>query len=284
MKKLSQSHSGLRLRKPNYAAILFGIIWLLIVALPLYYVLVTALKQQNDIYYSHPLWFGKNGPFFGNFRLVVDFGFGNYLQNSIIVSVGAVIPIVLFAAMAAYPITFSKARSVKAARLLFLQGLGVPLQALVIPLYLIVIQLGIYDTLLALILPYIGVFMPISILIISNSMRNIPKELLESMYLDGAGNWRIFWNLIVPLSKPALVTVGIYNAVNTWNGFLLPLVLTQSTSMRVVPLSLWNFNSEFETNVPGIVAAVIMSAIPLIIVYTVMRRQLIAGLTAGIGK
>lgn len=271
-------------RKANYAAGLFGVLWLIVVALPLYYVLVTALKPQNDIFFTHPLWFSEDGPYFGNFKLVVDSGFFNYLRNSIIVSFGAVIPAVLFAAMAAFPITFSKSRKANAVRLLFLQGLAVPLQALVVPLYLIVIELGIYDTLLALIFPYIAVALPISILIISNSMRGIPKELLESMRLDGASNWRIFGNLVMPLSKPALVTVGIYNAVNTWNGFLLPLVLTQSTDMRVVPLSLWNFNSEFETNVPGIVAAVIMSAIPLIVVYAFMRRQLVAGLTAGVGK
>lgn len=281
MKKINRRHN---IKKPNIPAFIFGTLWLLIVLAPIYYVVITALKQQSDLYSTHPLWFGKNGVFWGNFRLVMEAGFLNYLKNSVIVTTCAVIPIVVLATMASFPITFSKTRTSNKTRLFFLMGLAIPLQALVVPLYLLEIKIKIYDTLIALILPYISVALPISILIISNSMRDIPKETIEAMRVDGASNWCIFLRLIVPLTKPTLVTVAIYEAVNTWNGFLLPLVLTQSTIHRVVPLSLWNFNSEFETNVPGMIAAVVLSAIPLVIVYATMRKQLIAGLTAGVGK
>jgi raffinose/stachyose/melibiose transport system permease protein len=126
--------------------------------------------------------------------------------------------------------------------------------------------------------------LPITVLILSNFMRDIPAELYESMRVDGASHSRILWRLVFPLMRPPLVTVAIFNAVHIWNGFLFPLILTQSSDQRVLPLSLWTFQGEFTVNVPAVMAAVVLSALPLLIVYAFGRRQLIAGLTAGIGK
>jgi raffinose/stachyose/melibiose transport system permease protein len=115
-------------------------------------------------------------------------------------------------------------------------------------------------------------------------MRDIPSELFESMLVDGAGDWRILWALVLPLTRPALATVGIYAALNVWNGFLFPLVLTESANTRVLPLSLWTYQGQYTTNIPAVLAAVVLSALPLVAVYIVGRRQLISGLTAGFGK
>jgi raffinose/stachyose/melibiose transport system permease protein len=115
-------------------------------------------------------------------------------------------------------------------------------------------------------------------------LRDIPDELYESMRADGAGHWRLLWSLAVPLSRPALITVTIYDALNVWNGFLFPLILTQSPDKRVLPLFVWSFQGEFTINTPAILAAVVLSTLPILALYILGRRQLIGGLTAGFGK
>ena len=110
-----------------------------------------------------------------------------------------------------------------------------------IPVCLIIIRGRMYDALMAIILPSIAFAIPLSVLVLSNFIRDIPRELFESMRLDGASDWGTLWHLAFPLSRPALVTVTIYNGLSIWNGFLLPLMLTQSPSERTLPLALWSF-------------------------------------------
>src|ERR1041385_8171116 len=112
---------------------------------------------------------------------------------------------------------------------------------MIIPVYLIIIRLRLYDTLLALILPSIAFAIPLSVLVLSNFIRDVPKELFESMRMDGASEWGTLWHLAFPLTRPALVTVTIYNGLAIWNGFLLPLILTENPTQRTIPLALWTF-------------------------------------------
>ena len=107
-------------------------------------------------------------------------------------------------------------------------GLAIPLQATIIPIYLIIIKLGLYDSLAAIVIPSIAFAIPLSVLVLANFLRDVPRELFESMRLDGASEWTMLWRLAFPLTRPALVTVAIYTGLTVWNGFLLPLVLTQS--------------------------------------------------------
>jgi raffinose/stachyose/melibiose transport system permease protein len=104
------------------------------------------------------------------------------------------------------------------------------------------------------------------------------------MELEGASHMQMLRQLVVPLTRPALVTVAIYNSIQIWNGFLFPLILTQSANTRALPLALWNFKGEYSIDVPAIMAAVTLSTLPLILAYLVGRRQLLSGLTAGFGK
>ncbi len=134
------------------------------------------------------------------------------------------------------------------------------------------------------ILPNVAFGIPLSVLVLVTYIRDIPKELHESMLLDGAGHFQILRKLVVPLSRPALITVVIYETIQVWNGFLFPLVLTQSASVRVLPLALWSYQGQFTTNVPAILAAVLLSATPIILLYIFGRRQLLGGLVAGFSK
>jgi raffinose/stachyose/melibiose transport system permease protein len=172
----------------------------------------------------------------------------------------------------------------RGANTLFLMGLAVPLQATIIPIYLIIIKLGIYDSLLAIILPSIAFAIPLSVLVLSTFIRDVPNELFESMRLDGASEWGTLWHLAFPLTRPALVTVAIFNGLTIWNGFLLPLVLTQDPGRRTLPLALWTFQGQYSVNVPAVLASVVLTTLPILVLYVIGRRQLLSGLTAGFSK
>ena len=274
---------GLGRDRPNVLGGAGAWLWLLVIILPIYYVVITTFKDQAGFFSANPL-LPTLEPTLNNYALVLNSGFLLYLFNSIVVTVGAVLPALLLSFMAAYAVVRGSGRFIAFTSAVFLMGLAISLQATIVPIYLIITRLGLYDSLLAIILPSAAFALPISVLILSNFMRDIPNELFESMRLDGASNWSILWNLVLPMTKPAIVTVGIYNALQVWNGFLFPLILTQSPDKRVLPLSLWAFQSEFAVNVPAILASVVLSTLPLLVLYIFGRRQLLSGLTAGFGK
>jgi ABC-type glycerol-3-phosphate transport system permease component len=167
---------------------------------------------------------------------------------------------------------------------LLLAGLAIPAQATIIPVYLLITRLHLYDSLTAIILPTAAFALPVATLVLTNSLRDVPRELYEAQTIDGASAFGVLRHLVLPLARPAIVTVVVYTALNAWNGFLFPLVLTQSESNRVLTLGLWNFQGQFGTNVPGLLAAVTLSVLPIFVVYLIGRRFLLSGLTAGFGK
>ena len=273
-----------RIRRANPFGALGGLIWLAIVIIPLYWVVVTSLRSQAGFFGSsqlalpHPLTFR-------NYHLVLSSQFGTYLRNSVIVTAAAVLMVLLVAVMASHGIVRSgKHRVTWTAFNVFLLGLAIPLQATIIPVYYVITRLHLYDTLLAVILPSAAFAIPVSVLILVNFLRDVPGELFEAMRVDGAGEWKMLWTLVVPLARPALVAVGIYDALIVWNGFLFPLILTQSPGNAVLPLALFNYEGQYAINVPAILAAVVLSLLPLLALYAVARRQLLGGLTAGMGK
>ncbi|MFZ3572850.1 carbohydrate ABC transporter permease [Streptomyces sp. BH097] len=268
----------------NWGGGLAGWLWLAVVAVPLYWTLITSLKEQSTYYAGNAL-LPSGDSTLANYRLVIESDFGQYFLNSVLVAVGAVVPAVTFSFMAAYAIVRGwRLRFLRAVNGLFLMGLAIPLQATVIPIYLIIIRLHLYDSLLALVLPSIAFAIPLSVLVLSNFIRDVPKELFDSMRVDGATEWTTLWRLAAPLTRPAIVTVSIYNGLTIWNGFLLPLILTQSPDKRTLPLAVWTLQGQYQANVPAILAAVVLTTLPILILYAIGRRQLLSGLTAGFGK
>lgn len=280
----ARSSKGTRVKgRRNYLGGLLAWVWLAIIILPIYFIVVTSFKNQGDYFTNNPL----APPIPPNptpYVEVIEKGIGRYFLNSVIVSVGAVVPVVLISFLASYAIVRGDGVFLRFCRGLFLLGLAIPLQATIIPIYLIIIRLHMYDSLAALILPSIAFGIPLTVLILSSFLRDVPRELFESMKLDGCTDWQMAWRLAFPLTRPAIVTVAIYNGLNVWNGFLLPLILTQSPEKRVMPLALWAFQGEYQTNVPAVLAAVVLSTVPILVLYIVGRRQLLSGLTAGFGK
>ncbi|HTU07776.1 MAG TPA: carbohydrate ABC transporter permease, partial [Trebonia sp.] len=161
---------------------------------------------------------------------------------------------------------------------LMLFGLAIPVQAIIVPIYVLIYKMHLYDTLFALILVLSAAAIPVSVLIMVSFVRDIPRELIAAMLVDGGNEWTVFRRLIWPLSRPVLATLAIYNGLNVWNNFLLPLVLTQSNNVAVLPLGLTKLEGLYSVNVPAVMAGVLLSVLPLLVLFVIMRRQVMNSL------
>ena len=269
--------------RPNVLGGLAGFAWLLVVLVPVYYVVITSLRDQEGFFSSNPLA-PPADPTLDSYRLVLENDFLRYLGNSVVVTLATVLITVSVSLLAAYYVVRGGGRLARLTYRSFLLGLAIPLQATIIPVYYLITQIQLYDTLWAIILPSAAFAIPLSVVFLANFLRDVPNELFESMRMDGAGHWRMVWSLVLPLTRPAVVTVAVYDALQVWNGFLFPLILTQSPDQRVLPLALWSFQGQFTVNIPAVLAAVVLSTLPVLALYILGRRQLIGGLTAGFGR
>jgi raffinose/stachyose/melibiose transport system permease protein len=275
---------GRKLLRLNWLGGTAGWLWLVIVMVPIYWIVITSFKDQSAFFAQNPFALPAE-PTLANYKLVIESDFPRYFLNSVIITAGTIIPAVAIAFMAAYAIIRGAgSRFLAGVNGLFLMGLAIPLQATIIPVYLLIIKMHLYDSLLAIILPSIAFSIPLSVLVLTNFIRDVPKELFESMRVDGATEWGMLRSLALPLTRPALVTVSIYNGLGVWNGFLLPLILTQSPDKRPLPLALWTFQGQYSVNVPAVLASVVLTTLPIVVLYAIGRRQLLSGLTAGFSR
>lgn len=257
--------------------------WFVLVAVPLYFLFVTSLRASSAYLAEGPLALPSELTV-DNYLRVLGSEFPRYFLNNVLVAAACVAIVLVLALPAAYGIVRSRSRWVSRGFSVMLLGLAVPAQAVIVPLYLMVTQLRLYDTRLAIILPTAAFALPLAVVVLTSSLRDIPNELFEAATLDGAGPGRTLVSLVLPLARPGLATIGIFTALQAWNGFLFPLVLTQDASVRVLTLGLWDYQGQYGTNVPLITAAVVLSLLPLLVVYLLGRRYLLAGLTAGAGR
>ncbi|MEV0406869.1 carbohydrate ABC transporter permease [Actinoallomurus sp. NPDC050550] len=259
------------------------LLWTAIVIVPIYWVVVTSLRDRADFVTAPPLS-PPSHPTWSNYRAVLSGGFGTYLLNSVVVTAATVAITISASLLAAYVIVRHGTRWSRLYFRLFLLGLAIPLQAVIIPVYLLIIRMHLYDSLLAIVLPSAAFAVPITVLILVSFLRDVPRSLFEAMAMDGAGDWRMLASLAAPLARPALITVAVYDGLQVWNGFLFPLILTQSSDKAVLPLALTLYRGQFGIDVPATMAAVVLSTLPMLAVYMLARRQLVAGLTAGFSK
>ncbi|WP_369032895.1 MULTISPECIES: carbohydrate ABC transporter permease [Streptomyces] len=260
------------------------LLWAAIVVVPVYWLVVTSLRTRADFTADSPLALPGH-PTLDNFRTVLAGDFTTYLLNSVIVTVATVALTVTVALMAAFAIVRGAgSRLSRISFRLYLLGLAIPLQAVIIPVYLLIIRMRLYDSLLAIVLPSAAFALPITVMILVSFLRDVPRSLFEAMIVDGAGDWRMLFSLAAPLARPALMTVAVYDGLQVWNGFLFPLILTQSGDKAVLPLALTLYRGQFGIDVPATMAAVVLSTLPMLALFILARRQLVAGLTAGFSK
>ncbi|TXS01825.1 carbohydrate ABC transporter permease [Streptomyces sp. col6] len=272
-----------RRRWGNPLAGLGSVVWLLLVIVPLYTLVSSSLMHQDEALNGDPLAVPTD-PTLDNYRTVLDSGFSTMLSNTAIVAVATTAIVLVLSIPVAYVAVRTRSRLSGLAFRTFLLGVAIPAQAVIVPLYLLITKMGLYDSLPAIILPTAAFAMPVAVLILSGTMRDVSEEMYEAMALDGASSLRMLWQLAIPMSKAGISTVAIYTALQAWNGFLFPLILTQSEENRVLTLGLFNFMSQFGVNIPAVLAAIVLSVVPIFAVYLVARKALVNGLMGVGGK
>jgi raffinose/stachyose/melibiose transport system permease protein len=268
---------------PNPIAALLGFIWLVVVLIPIWYVILTSLRTQDAYESLNPL-LPEGMLTLDNYRSVFEQGFFDYVKNSVLVTATAVLIATTAALLAGYAIVRARTAFTAIVFRIFLLGLAIPGTAVLIPLYFLVMTIHLYDTYWAIILPSAAFSLPVSVLIMTNFIRDVPRALFEAMVIDGASEPDLFLRLVLPLSRPAIVTVTLVNTLAAWNGFIFPLILTSGTQYSVLPLAVYNFEQLYSMNIPAVLATVVLSALPLALLYAVARRYLVQGLVAGYTK
>ena len=269
-----------RFAKVRIGVPLLALIWLAITTAPFIFVVATSLKTQDETF-SSPVWALPSRLYFGNYAAVLGGPYLTYFRNSAFVVGVSVLLIVIISAMAAYAFARLRFRLNKTLFALIVAGMSVPLHATLVPIYLLTRNLGLYDTPLALPGPYVALSLPVSIFILTEFMKQIPRELEEAAQLDGCGPFRIFWRIFFPLSGPGLATVAIYNGIGLWNEFIFAYMLTSTPEHRTLPLAVWDFQGQYSSNVPAMLAVVTLTSLPLIVAYAFGQERVIKGMMAG---
>lgn len=265
-----------------HVILIHAVLWLntIVMLYPILVMVFAGFKSNAEIYASPfglpAAWTTKNLA-----TILSETDFPRFFLNSVLVTTSSVALILAVGTAAAYALARYKFRGNELIYLMFLAGLVVPLKLAIIPLFIQLRTLGLVDTHLGLVLVYTAMGLPSAIFILTSFLRTLPGELEESARIDGASEPRILWSVMLPLARPALVIAGIQNAVPIWNDFFFPLVILQSTALKTLPQGLTIFMGEFNTDWGVLFAGLTMAALPITLVYVVLSRQFIAGLTSG---
>jgi raffinose/stachyose/melibiose transport system permease protein len=210
--------------------------------------------------------------------------FAVYFANSLMVTCGAVALSTTVATMAAYALARGQSPVFRWLESLFLSGLMLPIHLAILPIFYLFDGVGLIDSRLGLALMYGASGVPFSIFVLTTFFRQAPEELEEAAHLDGASTWQTFALIMVPLVRPALATVAVFRFVPIWNDFLFPLVLLRTERKYTLPVGLTSFFGENATNYSAVFAGLVITTVPLILLFLVATRQIVAGLTAGMSK
>jgi raffinose/stachyose/melibiose transport system permease protein len=257
-----------------------AVVWVGITIYPLIFLIQNSLKTSTE-FFMGDVWMLPGRFSLSNYQRVWGNHFARFLLNSLFVVSVSLGILLLAGSSAAFGLSRIRFRLRGFFYYLFVGGLTIPVHITLIPVYIITRQLGIYDSLWALIGPFAAFNIPVAVFVLASFMGDVPASLEEAGYIDGATRFQVFWHVVLPISRPAVTAVGIYNAVILWNEFIFPLVLINSTTKRPLTLALWNFQGEFSADVPAMMAALILSMIPLLVFYAITKERLIEGLVAG---
>ena len=253
-------------------------------ALPLLALILTAIKTPAD--------FGANGALaiphsftLHNFVDGWNIGqFGTAFRNSGFLTLVKVPIGVVLASLLSFSLSKLKLPLRRIIIFTMLMGLTIPIFIAVVPIFTMLRSVGLTDSLWGLIPPYLAFGLPFETLILTSFFGTVPDEIIEAARIDGAGAITVFFRILLPLSLPALTTVAILDAVATWNELLIALILLSSPEHRTVPLALLNFQGQFTTNFSGLSAGILIAIVPILLVYALLQKWIVSGLTAGAVK
>ncbi|SEK99740.1 carbohydrate ABC transporter permease [Paenibacillus sp. OK003] len=256
------------------------LMYALLIIVPLYFVFVSSFKTSSNFFISPFSW---PDPFTwdnltGMFR---NQPMWQYFGNSLVVTLGTVAIELLLSSMIAYAIVRWGGSVGKIVFALFVAGLIVPSQVSMLPIYSLTRTLGWSDSLTGLIVVSAAMLMPVSVFMLTGFMRMLNTEILEAGSMDGASEWRLYTRIALPLAAPSLAATATFLLVMVWNDLLIPMLMLSSKSKLTLPLALMQFRGEYVTNYPMMLTGVLVTAIPMIVLFILLQRYFVAGLTAG---
>lgn len=255
----------------------------LLVLLPIAFMVLSSLKTTREIF-QRP--FGlPDAPRWDNYAQVWGAAhFAVYFRNSVVVTIVSMALILTTGTLAAYALARYRFRGNDLLFLYFLTGIMVPIRLAIIPLFVLMRDLGLLDTLWSLVFVYAASGLPSAVFILTGFLRTVPRELDEAARLDGAGELGILRRVLLPLVRPALAIVTVYNIIPIWNDFFFPLVFIHEDGLKTLPLGLTVFFGEYQTNWALLFAGLTLAAAPVLALYVLLSQQFIKGLTAGAVK
>lgn len=219
-----------------------------------------------------------------NFQKAWNLGVVRYLMNSVIVTGASVVTTILFSAMAAYALTRHRIPFANAITVLLLGGMMLAPTVALIPLFRLLQAIGIFDTYWALIILYTAFRIPFTVFLIRAYMITLSREMEDAAIVDGASRWQIFWLVIMPLSRPIIVSAALLQALFAWNEFVFALVFINDTDLKTLPVGLLQMQGRVLSDWPVLFAALTIASIPMIVLFLAGQRQFIRGLSEGFGK
>lgn len=272
-----------RSRERLLGGYIFLWVYSLLALLPLMFLLINSVRPSAAIF-AEPLQLPTT-VFAENYRKAwVEGGFSLYFANSLIVTIGAVAVAITVSLLAAYPLARWRLRGSGAVSTFFLAGLLLPAQLGIVPLFYLLQTLRLFDSLIGLILVYAATGIPFGIFIMTTFLRQIPVELEEAAEIDGAGPVRTFFTIMVPLVRPAISTLIIFQFVPLWNDYFYPLILLRTEANYTLSVGLSRFFGQYQVDWGAVLAGLVIVTVPIVLMFIVATRRVVSALTAGIGK
>lgn len=260
------------------------ILWSLIVILPLLWVALSSFKTSSEIF-SSPFSLPAKWGFNNYAKAWTTAGIGSAFLNSVILVAFALAIVMVLGAMCAYVLARFKFPGSRAIYYLMLAGLTFPIFLAIVPLFFILKNLGLLNTLPGLIITYVAFALPFTVFFLFSFFKNLPHEITEAASLDGAGEWRTFFQVMLPMAKPGLASVAIFNFLGLWNQFLIPIAIN-AAGPKVISQAMASFASQAGYNVDfgSLFAAVVITVVPVLVVYVIFQRQLQGSVSQGTMK
>ena len=280
MKKRARS---MRIMNLHISYHIIMIIWSLIAMMPVWLLLIITLKPKKEIY-TNPFGLPREWTL-DNYRYIIsDNNFFSYFRNSFIVVVVSLAVILLLGSLCAYALAHWRTRTSRGVYFFIIVGMMLPIKIATIRLLEIMKTLGLLNTLWSLFPVYIAMGLPVAVFILTEFIRGLPGELYEAGFMDGAGRFMIYRKIVLPLIRPALATVAIYNLVPIWNDLWFPLIFINVENQKTVLLAVTRLQGQYTTDWPKLLTILSLSALPVILLYLTMSKQFVKGLTAGAVK
>jgi raffinose/stachyose/melibiose transport system permease protein len=273
-------NKSLRVRNMQLGSHVVLCAWAMVVLFPLYVMVINSFKDKRSVY-TNTFGLPETWNVSNYTDILASSDFIGYFRNSFIVVLVSLFFLLFLGTMAAYALAQWQSKYATLLYFFFVAGMMLPIKIASIKLLEIVKALGLMNSIWALIPIYVAMGLPIAIFVLTEFVRQVPRELFEAAYMDGCGRFQTMVRIVVPMLKPGLATVGIYNLVPFWNDLWFPLIFISDEKSKTLLLGVTRLFGVYQTDWSKVLAVLTLSALPVLILYLIMSRQFIKGMTAG---